>query len=119
MDPSFELALLKPRPIDRQESYYNYRYEYYHSSETIGTFYESFFTYYSSDRKEFIFESESYEENCLKCPPNAECGFNTTLETLGIPQNYWRASKDTAVFTPVVLLIRVDAEEIVEISQDS
>ena len=35
-------------------------------------------------------------EHCMPCPPNAECPRNTTLETLGVPRGYWRASLTTA-----------------------
>lgn len=36
-------------------------------------------------------------EHCHACPPHADCSaFNTTLETLGLPVGYWRASPATA-----------------------
>merc|ERR550514_1853618 len=31
-------------------------------------------------------------EHCKACPPNANCATNTTLETLGVQRNHWRAS---------------------------
>jgi len=31
-------------------------------------------------------------KHCKPCPPDAICATNTTLETLGIPRNHWRAS---------------------------
>ena len=37
-----------------------------------------------------IFNSPTYY--CQPCPSNADCSTNTTLETLGVPRGYWRAS---------------------------
>jgi hypothetical protein len=42
-------------------------------------------------------ESQSNEESCLNCPTDANCDFNTTLETLGVPAKYWRDSLNTSV----------------------
>ena len=36
-------------------------------------------------------------EHCKSCPPHAECPPNTTLETLVLPQGFWRASLSSAV----------------------
>jgi len=38
-------------------------------------------------------------EHCKPCPPNAFCPTNTTLETLVVPQGYWRASSSSAALT--------------------
>jgi len=41
-----------------------------------------------------IFESPT--EHCKPCPPNADCSSpNTTLEALGVPRGFWRASNQT------------------------
>ena len=70
------------------ESSYQYKdLSYFNYSTKI-----SFYTYF--DGEEFIYESEG---SCLFCPPNADCSFNTTLETLGVSPNYWRDSEDTTM----------------------
>ena len=44
-----------------------------------------------------IFRSPT--EYCKSCPTNAVCPVNTSLESLGIPAGFWRASPFTAVLT--------------------
>ena len=39
-------------------------------------------------------------KHCKLCPPKANCSTpNTTLETLGVPRGYWRASDSSATLT--------------------
>ena len=92
MNSTFELVVLEPYtpyPIINKQDEFKYRVEQsyqHHSSKPIGNF-----------DKSLDFLRHFTTRICLKYPPNAECGFNITLETLGVPHHYWRASKDTKV----------------------
>ena len=35
-------------------------------------------------------------DHCFDCPVNATCPINTTLQTIGIPENFWRDSLYTS-----------------------
>ena len=92
MNSTFELVVLEPYtpyPIINKQDEFKYRVEQsyqHHSSKPIGNF-----------DKSLDFLRHFTTRICLKYPLNAECGFNITLETLGVPHHYWRASKDTKV----------------------
>ena len=43
----------------------------------------------SVDRSELILQPDLH---CVDCPRYANCSWNTTLSTLGVPRNHWRSS---------------------------
>ena len=54
---------------------------------------KDFYLLKSADPAEIFSSPTDY---CKPCPPNADCSSpNTTLEALGIPRGYWRASNQT------------------------
>jgi hypothetical protein len=104
LNSTFKGGLLEISPTSNQSSSFTF---YSHLCGAESTFdvnvssvnlndslNKSFFTYFNCE--EFIFESQSNEMSCLSCPTDAECNFNTTLETLGVPPTYWRDSLNTS-----------------------
>ena len=64
-------------------------------SDTCGMCLEGYYLKDTSADPSDIFATPT--KHCRPCPPHADCSaFNTTLESLGVPSGFWRASLLTA-----------------------